>query len=282
MCTAGGCTGVYHGHYRTDTRGVNLNRVYSRATHEAHPAVYASLAVAAQLNASGGGGSARGGGGSGSLHAFIDCHAHAARRGCFFFGNALPEEVDMVEAALYTRLVALNSRYFDWAECSWYEHEPHEGSARSALYTATGLPLIFTLECNYDSGASVNALPPRHVAGIPLGRLSPEPPPPPSAAAEAALAVSAAAVASDSVAVGDADDVDNSTKYTPDAWRDIGKALALALLDLAAANPASRLGAPRGLCGGGGLQQLRVAVAKELREGGGGRRGARAGDDDDA
>ena len=33
--------GVYHGHYRADTRGVNLNRVYAAPSAELHPPCYA-------------------------------------------------------------------------------------------------------------------------------------------------------------------------------------------------------------------------------------------------
>ena len=34
--------GVFHGHYRTDTRGMNLNRVYLDPSPELHPSIFAA------------------------------------------------------------------------------------------------------------------------------------------------------------------------------------------------------------------------------------------------
>ena len=45
--------GVFHGHTRSDLAGVNLNRKYASASFEAHPSVYASVAVARQLHSEG-------------------------------------------------------------------------------------------------------------------------------------------------------------------------------------------------------------------------------------
>ena len=135
--------------------------------------------------------------------------------------------------------MALNTRWFDYDGCNWFAAGPDDGSARSAVYAATvqqghGLPLIYTLECNYDSGVAANPLKARHVASRDGARgMSPEPPP-----------------------------LRNTMgpKYTPEAWSDIGKAIALAMLDWCSGNPASRLGVP----GDDSLQQLRKDVAKAL------------------
>lgn len=37
--------GVARGHYRTDTRGVNLNRVYLNPDHQLHPSIFAARSI---------------------------------------------------------------------------------------------------------------------------------------------------------------------------------------------------------------------------------------------
>ena len=195
--------GVYHGHTRADTRGTNLNRKYTSATYEAHPSVFASVAVARQLHA------------AGWLHAIIDIHAHAGKRGCFFYGNRLINPAAQAEAALFMSLCALNSRWLALNGCTFFGSGSHDGSSRAALYRLTGLPLIFTLEANYNRCTTVNELPKKQYGPeIDAGRLSPEPP----AAREI------------------------SPKFDPTTWSDLGKATAIALLDMSGLNPASRLG----------------------------------------
>lgn len=85
------------------------------------------------------------------------------------------------------------------------------------MYRLTGLPLVFTLECNYNRGSTPNELQRRHLQeGVDSGSLSPEGPP----------------------------SREISPKYDPQAWGDIGKSIGIAALDMIGANPASRLGPP--------------------------------------
>ena len=133
---------------------------------------------------------------------------------------------------------------------SWRPAGAHKGSGRAAVFALTQLPLIFTLECNFDSGVNVSRRPLRHDNGAaaaaaatadpvgaisatldPRGRMSPEP----TAEEQAALE-------------------GEDAKYTPAAWREVGQSIALATLDMSGANPASRLGPP----GGDGLQRMRA------------------------
>lgn len=200
--------GVFHGHYRLDTLGVNLNRCYARPDARAHPAIYATRALLEQLHA------------RGVLDTVIDLHGHATKRGCFLFGNSLPDAREQVEAVLFAKLVALNSQAVDFDGCVFSQANmsradrrdglSKEGASRVAIYRLTGVTHCYTLECNYNMGRSLNRLAePTAAAGRPFS-------PPP--------------IAPGSVA----------PKYTPETWAEVGRALALAALDLRDKNPRSR------------------------------------------
>lgn len=79
----------------------------------------------------------------------MDLHAHATKRGCFFYGNFFKEVSQQVENMLYPKLVALNSPHLDFDQCLFSEKNmsstdkrdgtSKEGSGRVALHRATGL-----------------------------------------------------------------------------------------------------------------------------------------------
>ena len=221
--------GVFRGHYRSDTRGLNLNRVYLAPSAETHPAVHAITKVVRQLH------------GRGELQFYVDCHGHATKRGCFLYGNSLLSEPErMVDNVLYAKLCALNCRWFDFGGCVFSERNMYgrdkrdalskEGSGRVATYKMTNLTYVYTLECNYNTGRIVNRLAAPHVPKE-YAKQAVSPPPPPLKAV--------------------------SPKYTPECWRSVGKALALSALDIVGANPCSRLGPPAA----GGYARLRGTVA---------------------
>ncbi len=76
-----------------------------------------------------------------------------------------------MENILFAKLVAMNSVNFDFAECSFSEHNmaikdkrdglSREGAGRVAIYKDTGIANCYTLECNYHSGKRLNYIPPR-------------------------------------------------------------------------------------------------------------------------
>lgn len=62
----------------------------------------------------------------------------------------------------YAKMVELHSIYFDFGACNFSEKNmkskdkrdgaSKEGSGRVGTYKATGATLIYTLECNYNTG----------------------------------------------------------------------------------------------------------------------------------
>ena len=148
--------GVVRGHYRTDTLGVNLNRMYESPKIDKHPTILAMKKLFLSQNA------------TGRLALYVDFHAHATKRGCFMYGNALSGE-KQVENLLFPRLLSLNSEYFDYDGCNFTQKNmkmkgkkdglSKRGTGRVALYRETGMVQCYTLEANYNKGLPTEAEP---------------------------------------------------------------------------------------------------------------------------
>ncbi|XP_044145947.1 LOW QUALITY PROTEIN: cytosolic carboxypeptidase-like protein 5 [Bufo gargarizans] len=149
---------------------------------------------------------------------YVDLHGHASKRGCFMYGNYFTDENEQMENLLYPKLISLNSAHFDFMGCNFSEKNMYakdkrdgqskEGSGRVAIHKATGIVHSYTLECNYNTGRCVNTIP---GACHDNGRATPPPPPafPP--------------------------------KFTTDIFEQVGRAIAIAALDMAECNPWPRL-----------------------------------------
>ncbi|XP_061098464.1 cytosolic carboxypeptidase-like protein 5 isoform X2 [Conger conger] len=169
---------------------------------------------------------------------YVDLHGHASKRGCFMYGNSLLEESEQVENLLYPKLISINSPHFDFMGCNFSEKNMYakdkrdgqskEGSGRVAVHKAIGVIHSYTLECNYNTGRSVNTIPP---ACHDNGRATPPPPPafPP--------------------------------KYTPEIYEQVGRAVAVAALDMAECNPWPRLVLSEHSC----LGNMRAWMLKHVR-----------------
>ncbi|XP_048386573.1 cytosolic carboxypeptidase-like protein 5 isoform X1 [Stegostoma tigrinum] len=169
---------------------------------------------------------------------YVDLHGHASKRGCFMYGNSLPGERNQIENMLFPKLISMNSAHFDFTACNFSERNMYakdkrdgqskEGSGRVAIYKATGIIHSYTLECNYNTGRCVNSVPP---ACHDNGRASPPPLPtfPP--------------------------------KYTTEIFEQVGRALAIAALDMADCNPWPRVVLSEYSC----LTKLRAWMLKHIR-----------------
>ncbi|MEW5306229.1 MAG: hypothetical protein WDW36_008710 [Sanguina aurantia] len=161
--------GVFHGNYRTDTLGQNLNRFYTGDTDpELQPSVYAIKHLLLSYAA------------AGSLEFYLDLHAHANKKGVFAFGNALEGEAHL-QSLLFCRLIAINSprlrllvgaatcwpcsaaviRTCNFTErnmsCPDKDGSSREGAGRVALFRSTGLTHLYTIEANYNTARMLNA-----------------------------------------------------------------------------------------------------------------------------
>lgn len=105
---------------------------------------------------------------SGRLHVYLDLHAHANRQGVFAYGNALTA-ASHVEALLFCKLSSMNSPYFDFGGCNFSEKNmasrdrdgtSKDGTGRVALHHLTHLPLLYTVEANYNRSRHMPEVPP--------------------------------------------------------------------------------------------------------------------------
>ncbi|NXG18472.1 CBPC5 protein, partial [Grallaria varia] len=169
---------------------------------------------------------------------YVDLHGHASKRGCFMYGNSFSDENDQVENMLYPKLISLNSPHFDFTGCNFSEKNMYardkrdgqskEGSGRVAVYKALGIIHSYTLECNYNTGRSVNSIP---GACHDNGRASPPPPPA------------------------------FPSRYTVELFEQVGRAVAVAALDMAECNPWPRIVLSEHTC----LGNLRAWMLKHVR-----------------
>ncbi|KAK4882148.1 hypothetical protein RN001_005467 [Aquatica leii] len=285
--------GVAKGHYRTDTRGVNLNRVYLNPSLVFHPSIFAARAliryhhfgfekedeVFKQLdllndnddvssmedNQQGAGkdvccscdgtlneddldineenGAAEYGdfnSNESGLFLYLDMHGHASKKGIFMYGNHFEDFERNIECMVLPKIMSINNFNFHFTACNFTERNMYlkdrrdgmsrEGSGRVAVLKLTGLIRSYTLECNYNTGRLVNALPCTiKETGVKATHTLSMPP-----------------------------------KYTPHVFEEVGKALGASILDLTGNNPVTRLPNSQFHTLNGLREWLRIHCATEL------------------
>ncbi|ESO03726.1 hypothetical protein HELRODRAFT_191938 [Helobdella robusta] len=150
---------------------------------------------------------------------YIDLHAHASKKGCFFYGNHFGDIDKQIQCRTYAKLVSMNTGHLDYDGCNFTERNMYaqdkrenlnkEGSARVAIFKHLGIVNSYTLECNYNTGRLTNLIP--HASGD-SGRATP----PPSTGII-------------------------PQKYNISHFEEVGRALAISALDAEEANPWTRL-----------------------------------------
>lgn len=260
--------GVARGFYRTDTRGCNLNRFYLKPSLKLHPSIYAARSLILyhhlgyelrdeliEENSTSNFCSSSNNddelntkitptilnndvdslnvllkksqlctadcftnkGIDSGLYLYVDFHGHASKKGIFMYGNNFDNIVDNIECMVYPTLMTINNQNFHYTSCNFSKHNMYskdkkfglskEGSGRVAVLKYTGLIRSYTLECNYNTGRFVNYIPPKvHFVSERRPIQSVIPP-----------------------------------KFTPTVFEQVGKSLAISILDLSNLNPNSRL-----------------------------------------
>lgn len=149
---------------------------------------------------------------------YMDLHGHAAKRGCFIYGNSIDNELYQVENVLFAKLISFNTQHFDFEGSNFSvknmymkdkrEGLSKEGSGRVAMFKTLGIIHSYTLECCYASGRVMNSIAPAlNRSGVISPPLHTDLPP----------------------------------KFMPEHYADVGKAIAIAALDIVEMNPHTRI-----------------------------------------
>lgn len=51
----------------------------------------------------------------------LDLHAHAAKKGCFIYGNSITDLEKQLEVCLFPKILSINNDDFDYDACNFTE-----------------------------------------------------------------------------------------------------------------------------------------------------------------
>mgnify|MGYP000200444078 CR=1 FL=1 len=106
--------GVYHGTYRMDTQGHNLNRFYNTAQSHKQPSVFAIQTIVSSY--------------SSRLIFFMDLHSHPhPNKGSFIYGNCHQQLEEQTESQLFAKILSLQSECFGY---NWSNYSNSQMSSR--------------------------------------------------------------------------------------------------------------------------------------------------------
>eukprot|EP01061_Rhynchopus_euleeides_P011710 TRINITY_DN21280_c0_g1_i1.p1 TRINITY_DN21280_c0_g1~~TRINITY_DN21280_c0_g1_i1.p1 ORF type:complete len:575 (+),score=199.41 TRINITY_DN21280_c0_g1_i1:26-1726(+) len=144
--------GVNRGHSRNDPRGRNLNRYYGSPKDDM-PSTAAVRSLFLKYHE------------SSRLYCYIDMHAHHGKCGLFFYGNHHSDVEDQLDSQLFPLMISRRNVHYDFDKSNFSQKNmvaaggkdgSKEGSARVALFHASGLVRCYTLEVNYNTSTIVS------------------------------------------------------------------------------------------------------------------------------
>ena len=93
------------------------------------------------------------------LFFYCDLHAHAGKKGCFFYGNALDDYIMQVESQCFAKIMSMNCINFEYDDCNFtkkhmaskdrFEPISKEGCGRVNIYKINSIIHSYTLECGF-------------------------------------------------------------------------------------------------------------------------------------
>jgi len=200
--------GVAHGHTRSNSHGLDLNRCYAEPNPQEHEGVFWVVQWLSHWAE------------QGRLIFYLDMHAHAHARGCVLYGNALTGAAQVWNVA-FAHVCQLNAPHFDVDGSEFpphtdkehgYEASSTDNSGRARIASLCRLYHAYTLECHYSVGRQtrpVQAAP--GLAGRPI---------------HPGIGVNTTA----------------QVPYNTYEWESIGEGIAVSILDMHGVNPHSRIG----------------------------------------
>ena len=153
--------GVAEGCYRTDVCGINLNRVYDSENLTPFPTISAVKNLAVSLAE------------RGRLAAYLDLHAHANKKGAFFYGNRCARLSHAAIAQALPAAIARHTPHMDPNRCVFSASamstrsasdapgQSKAGCSRVAVAAATGAALCMTYESHYAVSTAVGGSGPK-------------------------------------------------------------------------------------------------------------------------
>jgi predicted deacylase len=100
--------GVDRGLYRSDSQGQNLNRHYTKPTLNQPEILGIKKFVCGMIADS-------------RITFCLDLHAHAAKKGCFIYGNYIADFCKQIDICLFPKLLSINNPHFDYDGCNFSE-----------------------------------------------------------------------------------------------------------------------------------------------------------------